>query len=62
MTYLEKGCKIKIGFYTRETSTADVDAAVIDAFRRMRSSHESIVLVDGAFDVPHHSHEWYLRH
>src|SRR5438309_2033099 len=29
---------------------------------RGRGNPSSIVLVDGAFDVPHPNHDWYLRH
>lgn len=39
------------------------DALVLAAFRRLRRvPHSHITLVDGAFDVPHDNHEWYLRH
>jgi hypothetical protein len=39
-----------------------VDDIVLGAFRRLREGGRRIVLVDGSFDVPHPSHEWYLRH
>lgn len=29
---------------------------------RLRAPETAIVLVDGAFDVPHPNHDWYLRH
>ena len=39
------------------------DAVVLAAFRHLREiRHSHITLVDGAFDVPHDNHEWYLRH
>ena len=40
----------------------DVDTLVISVFRSLRERSRRIVLVDGAFDVPHPSHEWYLRY
>ena len=38
-----------------------VESRVITRFRGLRELG-NIALVDGAFDVPHNNHEWYLRH
>lgn len=40
----------------------DIDRVVLDAFRSLKQRNRKTGLVDGAFDVPHPSHEWYLRH
>lgn len=39
-----------------------VNDAVLMRFEGLRRRSGFIGLVDGAFDVPHFSHEWYLRH
>ena len=39
-----------------------VESAVARRFTKLREDSGSITLVDGAFDVPHNNHEWYLRH
>lgn len=39
-----------------------VDEKVLTTFQKFRALGRRIVLVDGAFDVPHPSHELYLRH
>lgn len=46
-------------FYPQE---GDIDQLIVEQFTRMRKMGEHVVLVDGAFDVPHPSHHWYLRH
>lgn len=40
----------------------DVDKVVLSAFRQLKRRGGAVGLVDGAFDVPHSAHEWYLRH
>lgn len=47
--------------YPVETNES-VESRVVKNFKNLRSAGDSITLVDGAFDVPHNSHEWYLRH
>lgn len=42
-------------------TTESVESRVITAFTRLKSLG-NVALVDGAFDVPHDNHEWYLRH
>ena len=42
-------------------SNESVESRVVSRFRSLRS-RGGIALVDGAFDVPHNDHEWYLRH
>lgn len=43
-------------------SGGEVNGAVLDAFRLLKRRSGIVGLVDGAFDVLHCSHEWYLRH
>ncbi len=38
-----------------------VESRIITRFRGLRELG-NIALVDGAFDMPHNNHEWYLRH
>ncbi len=33
-----------------------------DALTDLKGTDNTVVLVDGAFDVPHENHDWYLRH
>jgi hypothetical protein len=40
----------------------DVTETITDRFRLLRKGDSITTLVDGAFDVPHPNHEWYLRH
>lgn len=39
-----------------------VDELVIRSFKKLYREKDRVALVDGAFDVPHPNHEWYLRH
>ncbi len=41
--------------------TGDIDAIVTEHFARLKEQGSHTVLVDGAFDVPHASHHWYMR-
>lgn len=40
----------------------DVDEVVLSSFQQLKRRGGAVGLVDGAFDVPHPIHEWYLRH
>lgn len=40
----------------------DVDEVVLSSFQQLKKRGGAVGLVDGAFDVPHPAHEWYLRH
>ena len=42
-------------------SNESVESRVVTRFKELRERGD-IALVDGAFDVPHNNHEWYLRH
>lgn len=39
-----------------------VDDTILAAFQSLKRRSSHVGLVDGAFDVPHSAHEWYLRH
>lgn len=43
-------------------SQESIESAVARRFRNLRENAAHITVVDGAFDVPHNNHEWYLRH
>jgi len=40
----------------------DVTETITERFRDLHKGDAITTLVDGAFDVPHPNHEWYLRH
>ena len=42
-------------------SNGSIESRVVSRFQSLRD-RGNIALVDGAFDVPHNNHEWYLRH
>lgn len=42
--------------------TAEQIAFLLNEIARFKLQGGHILLVDGAFDVPHPNHEWYLRH
>ena len=48
--------------YPAEDTTESIEATVVSRVQRLRQELGAITLVDGAFDVPHVNHEWYLRH
>ena len=38
-----------------------IESRIVDRFTQLREKG-AVTFVDGAFDVPHNNHEWYLRH
>ncbi len=49
-------------YFYPEASGETVAIDALKRFQKLRANGNSITLVDGAFDVPHNNHEWYLRH
>ena len=48
--------------YLYPSTAQSVEARVVERFAALRRTAGGLALVDGAFDVPHNNHEWYLRH
>lgn len=48
--------------FNRKPEAAKAQSWLLEKLAEVKTSDKLIVLVVGAFDIPHLNHDWFLRH